>query len=124
MRQRDQQPAPRAGGHWPTGSQDQPAAAPDKSVSRPLSRFDSQATTLSQDRNTIFALSSGRPPAAIAVIRISGPGARLGLVAACGRVPEPRRATLARLRDPVSHELIDEALVLWFPGPGSETGEA
>src|SRR5260370_2755903 len=71
----------------------------------------------------IFALSSGRPPAAIAVIRISGPGARLGLVATCGRVPEPRRATLARLRDPSSQEMIDEALVLWFPGPHSETGE-
>jgi tRNA modification GTPase len=78
---------------------------------------------LSRDRNTIFALSSGRPPAAIAVIRISGPGARLGLVASCGRVPEPRRATLARLRDPSSQEMIDEALVLWFPGPHSETGE-
>jgi len=75
------------------------------------------------ERVTIFALSSGRPPAAIAVIRISGPDARLGLVATCGRIPEPRRATLARLRDPGSHELIDEALVLWFPGPRSETGE-
>jgi tRNA modification GTPase len=74
-------------------------------------------------RNTIFALSSGRPPAAIAVIRISGPGARLGLMATFGRVPEPRRATLARLRDPASQEMIDEALVLWFPGPSSETGE-
>jgi tRNA modification GTPase len=75
------------------------------------------------DRSTIFALSSGRPPAAIAVIRISGPQARLGLMATCGRVPEPRRATFARLRDPASREMIDEALVLWFPGPGSETGE-
>src|ERR1017187_109764 len=71
---------------------------------------------LSQDRNTIFALSSGRPPAAIAVIRISGPGARLALMATCGRIPEPRRATFARLRDPVSQEMIDEALALWFPG--------
>jgi tRNA modification GTPase len=75
------------------------------------------------DRDTIFALSSGRPPAAIAVVRISGPGARLGLMATLGRVPEPRRATFARLRDPLSQELIDEALVLWFPGPNSETGE-
>ena len=80
---------------------------------------------MSNDRKTIFALSSGRPPAAIAVIRISGPNARLGLVATCGRIPEPRRATLARLRDPDtdSQEIIDEALVLWFPGPSSETGE-
>ncbi len=44
-------------------------------------------------------------------------------MATCGRVPEPRRATLARLRDPSSQEMIDEALVLWFPGPHSETGE-
>ncbi|MEA2935549.1 MAG: tRNA modification GTPase, partial [Variibacter sp.] len=44
--------------------------------------------------DTIFALSSGRPPAAIAVIRISGPGARDALQALTGRVPEPRRAAL------------------------------
>jgi tRNA modification GTPase len=82
-----------------------------------------KAAILSQDRDTIFALSSGRLPAAIAVIRISGPGARQGLVATCGRTPEPRRATLARLRDPLNREMIDEALALWFPGPSSETGE-
>jgi tRNA modification GTPase len=85
--------------------------------------LDPQAAILSRDRNTIFALSSGRLPAAIAVIRISGPTARLALSATCGRVPEPRRATFARLREPVSQEMIDEALVLWFPGPSSETGE-
>jgi tRNA modification GTPase len=78
---------------------------------------------LSNDRDTIFALSSGRPPAAIAVIRVSGPSARLSLMATLGRVPQPRRATLGRLRDPVGEEIIDEALVLWFPGPQSETGE-
>jgi tRNA modification GTPase len=78
---------------------------------------------LSPGRPTIFALSSGQLPAAIAVIRISGPHARAGLVATCGRVPEPRRATFARLRDPHSQEVLDEALVLWFPGPSSETGE-
>jgi tRNA modification GTPase len=78
---------------------------------------------LSNDRDTIFALSSGRPPAAIAVIRISGPNARLGLLTTMDRLPEPRRATLARLRDPADQEMIDEALALWFPGPGSETGE-
>lgn len=74
-------------------------------------------------RATIFALSSGRPPAAIAVVRISGPRAQSGLVALMGRLPQPRRATLARLRDPVTQEIIDEALGLWFPGPHSETGE-
>ncbi len=74
-------------------------------------------------RDTIFALSSGRPPCAIAVIRISGPAARLALEAMIGRVPSPRVAAFARVRDPVSGELIDEGLALWFPGPKSETGE-
>src|SRR5579863_1268504 len=75
------------------------------------------------DRSTIFALSSGRPPAAIAVVRISGPNAGVALQALMGRVPEPRKAALARVRDPASGEVIDEALALWFPGPHSETGE-
>lgn len=75
------------------------------------------------DRATIFALSSGRPPAAIAVIRISGPRARFALETMVGRVPEPRKAALARVRDPSSSEVIDEGLVLWFPGPRSESGE-
>jgi tRNA modification GTPase len=72
---------------------------------------------------TIFALSSGRPPAAIAVIRISGPRAGAALQALIGRLPSPRQASLARVRDPQSGEIIDEALALWFPGPRSETGE-
>jgi tRNA modification GTPase len=75
------------------------------------------------DRDTIFALSSGRPPAAIAVVRTSGPQSRDGLQALVGKVPEPRRAMLARLRDPASGDIIDEALALWFPAPNSETGE-
>ena len=73
--------------------------------------------------DTIFALSSGRPPAAIAVVRLSGPRARAALEALIGRVPEPRKAALANVRDPASGEAIDQALVLWFPGPRSETGE-
>lgn len=71
---------------------------------------------------TIFALSSGAPPAAVGVIRVSGAGARAALLALAGRVPPPRRATLAKLRD-AAGALLDEALVLWFPGPGSATGE-
>jgi tRNA modification GTPase len=74
-------------------------------------------------RDTIFALSSGRPPAAIAVVRISGPRAGDALAVLAGRLPEPRKAALARVRDPASGETIDEALALWFPGPNSETGE-
>jgi tRNA modification GTPase len=75
------------------------------------------------DRSTIFALSSGRPPAAIAVIRISGSQARTALERLAGRVPEPRKAALVRVCDPASREAIDEALALWFPAPHSETGE-
>ena len=74
-------------------------------------------------RSTIFALSSGRPPAAIAVVRVSGPRAGAALKALTGQIPEPRKAALARVRDPANGEAIDEALVLWFPGPHSETGE-
>src|SRR3954447_14331474 len=70
---------------------------------------------------TIFALSSGRPPAAIAVVRVSGPRAGDAITALGAKLPEPRRAALRRLR----HEgaLLDEALVLWFPGPNTETAE-
>lgn len=73
--------------------------------------------------DTIYALSSGPPPAAIAVVRISGPKAGAALAALTGRVPPPRQAAFARLRDPDSGEVIDEALALFFPGPKSETGE-
>ena len=75
------------------------------------------------DRSTIFALSSGRPPAAIAVVRVSGPQRRAALTALGGKLPEPRRAALRRLRDPETKAVLDEALVLWFPGPNTETGE-
>jgi tRNA modification GTPase len=74
-------------------------------------------------RDTIFALSSGRPPAAIAVVRMSGPHARNAIEGLTGRLPEPRQAALVRVRDPASGEAIDQALALWFPGPNSETGE-
>lgn len=73
--------------------------------------------------DTIFALSSGRLPAAIAVVRISGLGAGAALRALIGRTVEPRRAALATVRDPATGEPIDQALALWFPGPNSETGE-
>jgi tRNA modification GTPase len=74
-------------------------------------------------RDTIFALSSGRPPAAIAVIRISGSQAGAALRALTGRTPVPRRASFVRVCDPTSGEIIDEGLALWFPCPHSETGE-
>jgi tRNA modification GTPase len=80
-------------------------------------------TVVTNDRPTIFALSSGRPPAAIAVVRLCGPRAGVALEKLIGRTPKPRQATLARVRDPATGEVIDEALALWFPGPHSETGE-
>jgi tRNA modification GTPase len=83
----------------------------------------SSSKAMSNDRPTIFALSSGRPPAAIAVVRICGPRTGMALESLIGRVPPPRQATLARVREPGGGEVIDEALVLWFPGPRSETGE-
>jgi tRNA modification GTPase len=73
--------------------------------------------------DTIFALSSGSVPSAVAVIRISGPRAGEALRALIGRQPEARRAVLARVRDPQTAESLDQALALWFPGPASETGE-
>lgn len=74
-------------------------------------------------RSTIFALSSGHPPAAIAVIRISGPRTAVALEALGIKLPAPRQAKLARIKHPATGEIIDEAVALWFPGPNSETGE-
>ncbi|WP_296675271.1 tRNA uridine-5-carboxymethylaminomethyl(34) synthesis GTPase MnmE [Novosphingobium sp.] len=72
--------------------------------------------------DTIFALSSGPPPAAIALIRVSGPQADAALWALAGRALPPRKAVTVSLRDG-GGELIDRALALWLPGPGTATGE-
>jgi len=72
--------------------------------------------------DTIFALSSGSPPAAIGVIRISGPHAGEALMALAGKLPVPRRAISVRLRDHAG-EVLDRVLVLWLPGPATATGE-
>jgi tRNA modification GTPase len=71
---------------------------------------------------TIFALSSGRPPSAIAMVRVSGPQARAALTSLAGKLPLPRMATRVLLRD-ANQRPIDDAVVLWFPGPASATGE-
>lgn len=71
---------------------------------------------------TIFALSSGRPPSAISIVRVTGPQAKAILASLAGKVPEPRLASRALLRDS-SREPIDDSVVLWFPGPASATGE-
>jgi tRNA modification GTPase len=70
---------------------------------------------------TIFALSSGRPPSAIAVVRVSGPHAGAVLAALAGTLPPPRQASRRTLRS--GGEPVDDAVVLWFPGPASATGE-
>lgn len=72
---------------------------------------------------TIVAPASGQGRAGIAVIRLSGPGAGAAVEALCGGLPEARRASLRRIVDPRSGDLLDQGLVLWFPGPASFTGE-
>lgn len=74
-----------------------------------------------QLRDTIYALSSGAPPAAIAVVRVSGPKADAALEALAGTLPEPRTARLAALQH--GGEVLDTALIIRFPGPHSATGE-
>ncbi len=72
--------------------------------------------------DTIFALSSGAPPAAIAVIRISGPSAASALALLAGKLPAPRRAVFSVLRD-AEGLVLDQCVVLWLPGPATATGE-
>ncbi|MGZ5986979.1 MAG: tRNA uridine-5-carboxymethylaminomethyl(34) synthesis GTPase MnmE [Caulobacteraceae bacterium] len=72
--------------------------------------------------DTIFAPATAAGRAAVAVVRISGPDAAQAVRALAGRPPAARRASLRTLFDGTG-QAIDEALVLWFPGPGSYTGE-
>ncbi|WP_085809985.1 tRNA uridine-5-carboxymethylaminomethyl(34) synthesis GTPase MnmE [Sphingomonas sp. TZW2008] len=70
---------------------------------------------------TIFAISSGRPPAAIAVMRISGPAAIAAATRLAGTLPPPRHAAVRVLRN--GEDILDRALVLVFPAPNTATGE-
>jgi len=73
---------------------------------------------------TIFALSSGQGTSGIAVIRISGPEVKTVISKLTnGDIPEPRVATLKKINKINTNELIDEGILLWFPGPNSYTGE-
>lgn len=72
--------------------------------------------------DTIFALSSGRLPAGVAVIRLSGPHVRQALAAIAGKVLPERRAVLSEFRSP-DDAVIDRGLAIFFPGPASFTGE-
>jgi tRNA modification GTPase len=74
------------------------------------------------DKSTIFALSSGRLPAAVGVVRVSGPGARDALRLIAGDVPPERTAVLRRLKS-AQGDVIDRGLVMWFPARQSATGE-
>jgi tRNA modification GTPase len=73
-------------------------------------------------KQTIFALSSGKLPSGVAVIRVSGPQTRPVVKLLTGTLPAPRQATLRKLLA-ADGRIIDEALVLWFPAPRSFTGE-
>jgi tRNA modification GTPase len=73
-------------------------------------------------RDTIFALSSGNPPAGVAIIRLSGPGVRFGIETLAGRIPPARTATFCDILDKNQLRL-DRGLVLFFPAPHSFTGE-
>jgi len=72
--------------------------------------------------DTIFALSSGAPPAAIGIIRISGSQSGAALAALAGKLPPARSPRVRTLRDRTG-AVLDTALVLWFPGPQTATGE-
>ena len=73
---------------------------------------------------TIFALSTGPGTSGVAIIRISGDDASLVIKSLTSReIPPPRLATLRKINYINSFELIDEGLIIWFPGPNSYTGE-
>lgn len=71
---------------------------------------------------TIFALSTGRLPSGVAVVRISGSRTRFVIETICGKLPTPRMAKLCNFRDGEG-ALIDRGLALFFPTPHSFTGE-
>ena len=72
--------------------------------------------------DTIFALSTGRLPSGVAIIRLSGPHARTAISDMAGVVPRPRQLAYAVLRD--AHEqVLDRGMVAYFPAPASFTGE-
>ena len=73
--------------------------------------------------DTIYALSSGSGKAGVAIVRVSGPEAATSLRVSCGRVPAARVAERVSVWVSQGTVKLDEAIALWFPGPGSFTGE-
>ena len=73
---------------------------------------------------TIFALSTGPGVSGVAIIRISGAEASTTIKLLTGKkIPKPRMATLRKINNIITSELIDEGIIIWFPGPESYTGE-
>ena len=73
---------------------------------------------------TIYALSTGPGVSGIAIIRVSGVEASTVIKSLTGRdLPKPRMATLRKINNANTSELIDEGIIIWFPGPKSYTGE-
>ncbi len=73
---------------------------------------------------TIFALSSGPGISGVAIIRISGKDASKAITLLTGKpLPAPRFASLRKINNTNTSELIDEGITIWFPGPESYTGE-
>ncbi len=73
--------------------------------------------------DTIYAVSSGSGRAAIALVRLSGPGTGAVLAGMTGSIPDPRHYSLRKLTDPATGDVLDEAVAVWLPGPRSFTGE-
>lgn len=73
--------------------------------------------------DTIFALSSAAGRSAVAVIRLSGPGASAVLISMAGRLPPPRELAVRSIRHPGSGEVLDQAMTVWLPAPRTATGE-
>ena len=82
-------------------------------------RFESEMI----EPDTIYAVSSGSGMAGIAVVRMSGSHAGAVLSALSDLLPPARHASVRQLRSPVTKAIIDQALVLWLPGPSTVTGE-
>ncbi len=72
---------------------------------------------------TLFAVSTGSGRAGIAVVRVTGPGSVAALEALGAVVGEPRKMYFSKLLHPISRELLDQALTVFFKGPNTSTGE-
>ncbi|KAI4454167.1 trna modification gtpase gtpbp3 [Holotrichia oblita] len=91
----------------------------------PVNLFYYYSTVTYQFNETIYALSSGQGKSGVAVIRVSGKDSKLAVFKLLNRTTllKPRYAYLTRIYNPITKELLDKGLVLWFPGPNSFTGE-